>query len=100
MRALFMLTTELISIPTGFIFLVAMGTFWKAKIRFTVPMLFALGMLFNFLIVGVAGGLLSVLPPGGTEPSHLFSQPPFQFPNPSSSVLALFCAHSSLLRNR
>ena len=45
MRPLFMLTTELISIPTGFIFLVAIGTFWKAQIRFTVPMLFALGGL-------------------------------------------------------
>src|SRR5580698_8213441 len=33
MRPLFMLTTELISIPTGFIYLVALGTFWKAKIR-------------------------------------------------------------------
>src|SRR4029077_6526507 len=33
MRPLFMLTTELISIPTGLIYLVAMGTFWKAKIR-------------------------------------------------------------------
>src|SRR5215472_2026830 len=31
MRPLFMLTTELISIPTGFIFLVGMGTLWKAK---------------------------------------------------------------------
>jgi len=30
MRPLFMLTTELISIPTGFIFLVGLGTFWKA----------------------------------------------------------------------
>src|SRR6266568_2191792 len=42
MRPLFMLTTELISIPTGFIFLVGMGTLWKAKIRFSIPMLFAL----------------------------------------------------------
>ena len=33
MRPVFMLTTELISIPTGFIYLVAMGTLWKAKIR-------------------------------------------------------------------
>ena len=43
MRPLFMLTTELISIPTGFIYLVAMGTLWKAKIRFSVPMLFCPG---------------------------------------------------------
>src|SRR5580693_2526501 len=54
MRPLFMLTTELISIPTGFIYLVAMGTLWKAKIRFSVPMLFALGMYFNFLIGGIS----------------------------------------------
>ena len=43
MRPLFMLTTELISIPTGFLFLVTLGTLWKAKIRFEVPMLFCLG---------------------------------------------------------
>ena len=58
MRPLFMVTTELISIPTGFIYLVALGTFWKAKIRFTVPMLFALGMYFNFLIGGISGVFL------------------------------------------
>ena len=62
MRPLFMLTTELISIPTGFIFLVAMGTFWKAKIRLTVPMLFCLGMYFNFLIGGISGVFVSDVP--------------------------------------
>ena len=40
MRPLFMLTTELISIPTGFIFLVGMGTLYRARIRYEVPMLF------------------------------------------------------------
>jgi cytochrome c oxidase subunit 1 len=62
MRPLFMLTTELISIPTGFIYLVTLGTLWKAKIRFDVPMLFCLGMLFNFLIGGVTGVFLSDVP--------------------------------------
>ena len=57
MRPLFMLTTELISIPTGFIFLVGMGTLYKAKIRFEVPMLFCLAVFFNFLIGGVTGCL-------------------------------------------
>ncbi len=33
MRPLFMLTTELISIPPGLIFLVGMGTLYRAKIR-------------------------------------------------------------------
>src|SRR5207253_2531040 len=48
LRPFYMLTTELISIPTGFIFLNAIGTLWRARIRFTVPMLFALAFLFVF----------------------------------------------------
>ena len=48
MRPLFMLTTELISIPTGFLFLVTLGTLWKAKIRFETPMLFCLGDAVQF----------------------------------------------------
>ncbi len=62
MRPLFMLTTELISIPTGFIYLVGMGTLYKAKIRFEIPMLFALALYFNFLIGGVTGVFLSDVP--------------------------------------
>jgi cytochrome c oxidase subunit 1 len=62
MRPLFMLTTGLISIPTGFIFLVGMGTLYKAKIRFEVPMLFAMAVFFNFLIGGVTGVFLSDVP--------------------------------------
>ncbi len=62
MRPLFMLTTELISIPTGFIYLVGMGTLYKAKIRFEIPMLFAMALYFNFLIGGVTGVFLSDVP--------------------------------------
>lgn len=51
----FMVTTELISVPTGVVFLSALGTLWQGKIRFTTPMLFALGFLFNFLIGGLTG---------------------------------------------
>ncbi len=62
MRPLFMLTTELISIPTGFLFLVGMGTLYKAKIRFEVPMLFVMAVFFNFLIGGLTGVFLSDVP--------------------------------------
>ena len=62
MRPVFMLTTELISVPTGFIFLVALGTLWKAKIRFEVPMLFVFAFFFNFLIGGVSGVFQSDVP--------------------------------------
>jgi cytochrome c oxidase subunit 1 len=79
MRPVFMLTTELISIPTGFIFLVAMGTFWKAKIRFTVPMLFAIGFFFNFLIGGVSGVFLSDVPADTTEHGTFFVMAHFHY---------------------
>jgi cytochrome c oxidase subunit 1 len=62
MRPLFMLSTELISIPTGFIFLVGMGTLYRAKIRLELPMLFILAMFFNFLLGGVSGVFLSDVP--------------------------------------
>jgi cytochrome c oxidase subunit 1 len=79
MRPLFMLTTELISIPTGFIFLVGMGTLWKAKIRFTVPMLFCLAFYFNFLIGGISGVFLSDVPADTTEHGSFFVMAHFHY---------------------
>ena len=55
LRPFYMLSTEIISIPTGFIFLCVMGTLWKARTTFTVPMLFCLAWTFNFLIGGLSG---------------------------------------------
>jgi len=79
MRPLFMLTTELISIPTGFIFLVGMGTLWKAKIRLTVPMLFCLAFFFNFLIGGISGVFLSDVPADTTEHGSFFVMAHFHY---------------------
>jgi cytochrome c oxidase subunit I len=89
MRPLFMLTTELISIPTGFIYLVAMGTLWKAKIRFSVPMLFALGMYFNFLIGGISGVLLSDVPADTTEHGSFFVMAHFHYTIMGGLIFAL-----------
>jgi cytochrome c oxidase subunit 1 len=89
MRPLFMVTTELISIPTGFIYLVALGTFWKAKIRYTVPMLFALGMLFNFLIGGISGVFLSDVPADTTEHGSFFVMAHFHYTIMGGLIFAL-----------
>ncbi len=59
LRPFYMLSTEIISVPTGFIFLCFMGTLWKGRISFTVPMLFCLAWAFNFLIGGATGVVLS-----------------------------------------
>ena len=90
MRPVFMLTTELISIPTGFIFLVAMGTFWKAKIRFTVPMLFALAFYFNFLIGGISGVFLSDVPADTTEHGTFFVMAHFHYTIMGGLIFAFF----------
>jgi cytochrome c oxidase subunit I len=89
MRPLFMLTTELISVPTGVIYLVAMGTFWKAKIRLTVPMLFALGMYFNFLIGGISGVFLSDVPADTTEHGSFFVMAHFHYTIMGGLIFAL-----------
>ena len=90
MRPLFMLTTELISIPTGFIYLVALGTLWKAKIRFEVPMLFALGLYFNFLIGGVTGVFLSDVPADTTEHGSFFVTGHFHYTIMGGLIFAFF----------
>jgi cytochrome c oxidase subunit 1 len=62
LRPFYMLSTEIISVPTGFIFLCVMGTLWKARMTFAVPMLFCLAWVFNFLIGGLSGVVLSDVP--------------------------------------
>jgi cytochrome c oxidase subunit 1 len=90
MRPLFMLTTELISIPTGFIFLVGLGTLYKAKIRFEVPMLFCLAMYFNFLIGGISGVFLSDVPVNVTVHGGFFVLAHFHYTIMGGLVFAFF----------
>ncbi len=58
----FMVTTELISIPTGIIFLCIIGTIWKGSIWTRLPMYFVYLFLWNFIIGGVTGIYLSDVP--------------------------------------
>src|SRR2546421_3068496 len=90
MRPLFMLTTELISIPTGFIYLTALGTLWQAKIRFSIPMLFAVGMYFNFLIGGISGVFLSDVPADTTEHGSFFVMAHFHYTIMGGLIFAFF----------
>ncbi|MHB8295220.1 MAG: cytochrome c oxidase subunit I [Acidimicrobiales bacterium] len=90
MRPLFMFTTEIISIPTGFIYLVAMGTLWKAKIRYDVPMLFALSLFFNFLIGGLTGVFNSDVPYDVTIHGSFFVMAHFHYTIMGGLVFAFF----------
>ncbi len=92
LRPFYMLSTELISLPTGFIFLCAMGTIWRGRIRFTVPMLFCLGWVFNFLIGGISGVFLSDVPSDVTTHGSFFSMAHFHYTIMGGLVFTLFAA--------
>jgi cytochrome c oxidase subunit 1 len=61
-NAFFTLSTMLVGIPTGIKIFNWLATLWGGKIRFATPMLFATGFLFQFLIAGLTGIMLSVAP--------------------------------------
>ena len=62
LNAPFMLTTELISVPTGMLFLVLVGTLWRGRLWMTVPTLSIFALLWNFMIGGITGIYLSDVP--------------------------------------
>ncbi len=79
LRPFYMLSTELISIPTGFTFICGMMTIWRGRIRFSVPMLFCLAWFFNFLIGGLSGVFLSDTPSDTTTHGSFFSMAHFHY---------------------
>jgi cytochrome c oxidase subunit I len=92
LRPFYMLSTEIISIPTGFIFLVVMGTLWKARMSFTVPMLFCLAWTFNFLIGGLSGVFLSDTPSDVSTHGSFFVMAHFHYTIVGGLVFAFFGA--------
>jgi cytochrome c oxidase subunit 1 len=58
----FVLATMAISVPTGIKIFNWLATLWGGKIHFTAAMMFAIGFLFQFLIAGLTGIMLSVAP--------------------------------------
>jgi cytochrome c oxidase subunit I len=92
LRPFYMLSTEIISIPTGFIFLCVMGTLWKARSSFTVPMLFCLGWAFNFLIGGLSGVFLSDTPSDTDTHGSFFVMAHFHYTIMGGLIFTFFAA--------
>jgi cytochrome c oxidase subunit 1 len=61
-NAFFSLSTMLVGIPTGMKLFNWIATMWGGKLRFATPMLFCTAFLFQFLIAGLTGIMLSVVP--------------------------------------
>ncbi len=88
----FMVNTELISIPTGVVFLAALGTLWRGRLRLDSPMLWALAMVANFLIGGLTGIPLADAPTDLHFQDTWFVVAHFHFTIMGGAVFGFFAA--------
>ncbi len=61
-NSFFTLATMAVGVPTGIKIFNWLATMWGGKIQFKAPMLFCIGFLFQFLIAGLTGIMLSAAP--------------------------------------
>lgn len=92
LRPFFMFSTEMISFPTGIIFLAGLGTLFGARIRFTTAMLFALAFFPNFLLGGFSGIFISDVPADVQLHGSYFVQAHFHFVLMGGTLFAFFAA--------
>ena len=88
----FMLFTLIISVPAEILFLNWLHTIWKGSIRLTVPMLFALGMVFVFGLGGLTGIFLGTISTDLYLHDTMFVVGHFHFTMAAASFIASFAA--------
>ncbi len=92
LRPFFMFSTEMISFPTGIIFLAGLGTLFGGRLTFPTAMLFAVAWFPNFLLGGFSGVFLSDVPADIQLHGSYFVQAHFHFVLMGATVFALFAA--------
>src|ERR1700758_3317362 len=88
----FVFSTMVISVPTGIKIFNWLGTLWGGKIIFKVPMMFCLAFLFQFLVAGLTGIMLSAAPFNWQLSASYFVIAHFHYVLVGAIVTALFGA--------
>ncbi len=91
-NAFFTLATMIIAVPTGIKIFNWLATLWGGRIRFTVAMMFSIAFLFNFLLAGLTGIVLSVSPFDWQLGNSYFVVAHFHFVLVGSILFMIFAA--------
>ena len=75
----FMVTTEMISVPTGLLILVLLGTLWRGVVWMRLPVMAVYAVLWNFIIGGITGIYLSDVPVDQAEHGSMFVTAHFHY---------------------
>ncbi len=88
--AAFSLLTMAIAVPTGVKIFNWVGTIWGGRIKFTVPMIYAVGFIWMFMMGGFSGIMHSAAPADAQQQDTYFVVAHFHYVIIGGIVMALF----------
>jgi cytochrome c oxidase subunit 1 len=88
----FVFATMVISVPTGIKIFNWLATIWGGKVIFALPMMFSIGFLFQFLIAGLTGIMLSAAPFDWQLTASYFVVAHFHYVIVGAIIFAIFAA--------
>jgi cytochrome c oxidase subunit I len=88
----FVFATMVISVPTGIKIFNWLATIWGGKVIFATPMIFSVGFLFQFLVAGLTGIMLSAAPFDWQLGNSYFVVAHFHYVLVGAILFALFAA--------
>ncbi|HUB52377.1 MAG TPA: cytochrome c oxidase subunit I [Terracidiphilus sp.] len=91
-NSFFVLSTMMVGIPTGIKIFNWVATMWGGKIYFATPMLFCTAFVFQFLLAGLTGIMLSVAPWDWQLHNSYFVIAHFHYTLTGSFVFCFFAA--------
>jgi len=89
-QAFFSSTSMIIAVPTGVKVFNWLATIWGGRLRFTTPMLFALAFIIQFVIGGLSGVAVAVVPVDYQVTDSYFIVAHFHYTMMAGGTFALF----------